>query len=157
MEYSEHYRRVRTFMEMSGQEVNTSPEDIPSPETRILRGKLILEEALETIHALGLIVVPAKDVHRGSPLRHAELSIENTLTDPDDAFIVEDIADGCADMIVVATGTLVCCGVPDVALLEELDRTNFMKISGGERRADGKLLKPPGWKPPRIARAIGLE
>lgn len=34
-------------------------------------------------------------------------------------------------------------------LFEEVHRTNMLKV-GGPTRADGKILKPEGWQPPRI-------
>ena len=50
-----HYNRIKAFMQKVGQE---TPEiaTIPDEKTRILRAKLILEEALETVEALGVKV-----------------------------------------------------------------------------------------------------
>ena len=46
-----HYDRVKAFMQKVGQD---TPEGaaVPDEKTRILRAKLILEEALETVEAL---------------------------------------------------------------------------------------------------------
>jgi len=50
-----HYNRIKAFMQKVGQD---TPEiaTIPDEKTRILRAKLILEEALETVEALGVKV-----------------------------------------------------------------------------------------------------
>jgi predicted HAD superfamily Cof-like phosphohydrolase len=57
--------------------------------------------------------------------------------------------DALGDMIYVIVGTAVEWGVDIGAILDEIHRTNMAK-AGGPRRADGKILKPPGWKPPDI-------
>lgn len=119
------------------------PYTLPSEETRLLRAKVILEEALETINGLG--------VHlslRGT------FAVENGIDDftlrigrPYD---LEKIIDGCCDVIYVATGTLASCGVPDVPHLQEVCQANLDKFPGGVAtfREDGKFLKPEGWEPP---------
>lgn len=60
-----------------------------------------------------------------------------------------EIADGGADLIVVVLGTLISYGIDAEAVWKEVQRTNMEKV-GGKQRADGKILKPPGWKSPRI-------
>ncbi|RME85522.1 MAG: hypothetical protein D6785_04320, partial [Planctomycetota bacterium] len=52
---SPHQKRVEEFMRLAGQEIPEVPT-LPDEKTRLLRSKLILEEALETIHALGFAV-----------------------------------------------------------------------------------------------------
>ncbi|AXN53327.1 MazG-like nucleotide pyrophosphohydrolase [Mycobacterium phage Thonko] len=70
-----------------------------------------------------------------------------------------EIADGLADMIVIAYGTLLAYFGEDAAreVCREVFRSNLAKI--GEdgtvaRRDDGKILKPEGWKPPDIRRVL---
>lgn len=60
-----------------------------------------------------------------------------------------EIADGAVDLMVVTLGTLVSYGIDADAVWKEVQRTNIEKV-GGKVRADGKILKPPGWKPPRV-------
>ena len=60
-----------------------------------------------------------------------------------------EIADGGIDLIYVILGTLVSYGIDADAVWKEVQRTNMEKV-GGKKRADGKILKPSGWKPPRI-------
>lgn len=71
-----------------------------------------------------------------------------------------EIADGLADIIVIAWGTLLTYFGEEAAtaIAREVWTTNLSKVDGtfGEtvRRGDGKLLKPPGWKAPDIAGAL---
>src|SRR5690606_27317494 len=71
------------------------------------------------------------------------------------AFNMLELADGCADLSVVTTGTLSACGIADKALLEEVDRNNIAKFRDGvKKREDGKVLKPEGHQPPDIRRVL---
>ena len=71
-----------------------------------------------------------------------------------------EIADGLADIIVIAWGTLLTYFGEDaaIAICREVWSTNLAKVDGSlgpiQRRADGKLLKPPGWTPPDIASVL---
>ncbi len=110
---------------------------------RELRARLILEEALETVAALGFKIRP----------------IGKTIRDMDDVDMVpveidvniDDIIDGCCDTIYVAVGCLLAHGVPDLPHLAAVNLANNSKFPGGEAVLDeltGKYLKPPGWRPP---------
>ena len=44
-------------------------------------------------------------------------------------------------------------GIPIERVWDEVHRSNMQKI-GGATREDGKILKPDGWTPPNIARAL---
>lgn len=59
------------------------------------------------------------------------------------------IADGLCDLIYVALGTAVACGIDLAPIFEEVHRANMAKTGGGMRE-DGKILKPPGWTPPDV-------
>src|SRR5687767_7963031 len=86
---------------------------IPDVETRRLRAKLILEEAFETIEALGFRMEGTWENYK-----IVEQSPPN----------LELIADGCADLSVVNIGTLIACGIDDVELLREVDEANLRKF-----------------------------
>lgn len=132
-----HYDRVREFMRLAKQD---TPDRIGLPDeaTRLLRARLIYEESLETIHALGCCVHPIGQV------------VIDPRIYPD--FI--GIIDGCADVSVVTIGTLIACGVPDSALLQMVDVNNLAKFGEGHSfRPDGKLVKPSNHQPPDI---VGL-
>ena len=142
-----HYQRVKAFMQKAGQETPSSVT-IPDEKTRHLRASLILEEALETVLALGFDVV-AQD---------APVSIENCKLVGSRKPDLEGIVDGCADISVVTIGTLVACGIEDEPVLAEVDRANLRKFgSGSYVREDGKWMKPPDWQPPDIKQFCNTE
>ena len=60
-----------------------------------------------------------------------------------------EFADGLVDLVWVVLGTAVEAGLPFDELWAEVRRANMDK-RGGEVDSNGKLLKPPGWKPPQI-------
>ena len=64
-----------------------------------------------------------------------------------------------ADLLYVTYGTFSAFGVDADAVFAEVHRANMTKLEG-PRRADGKLLKPPGWQPANVAGIIagqGIE
>lgn len=144
---SNHWNDVATFMWHAKQETPQSPV-VPPESVRKLRASLILEEALETINALGFSVYgldefddPADELRPG----HFELQ-------PDRHASLVEIIDGCCDIAVVTTGTLVACGIPDLPFQNAVNQNNLDKFGPGHSfREDGKLIKPPGHKPPDIA------
>lgn len=66
---------------------------------------------------------------------------------------LEKLSDGLADLIYVTVGTALEFGIPLDRVWAEVQRANMQKASG-PRRADGKVLKPPGWVPPDIHGAL---
>lgn len=144
-------------MHHAGQETPAAPT-IPDEETRVLRAKLILEEALETVKALGVGVRVTTDDGREVDFHHVDHLDFFPAGDVD----LEGVVDGCADISVVTVGTLIAFGVDDEPVLEEVDMANLRKFAPGSyRRDDGKWMKPPGWTPPDIpgvlARLSGVE
>ena len=144
---SPHYIRVREFMQKVGQATPSLPV-VPDEKTRLLRAKLILEEAIETIRAMGVGVrlretggqegVVTVDPHELSFYINGEVDLEA-------------VVDGCADVSVVTIGTLIAFGVDDEPVLEEVDQANLRKFGPGSyERDDGKWIKPPDWTPPDI-------
>lgn len=67
-----------------------------------------------------------------------------------------EIADGLADILVIAWGTLLTYFGEQAAteVCREVWTSNLSKVDGSlgpiQRRDDGKLLKPEGWKPPDV-------
>jgi len=156
---TEHQLRVEEFMRLAGQQVPTRPL-LASPEVRRLRAGLILEEALETIEALGFEVLmkPTDGEADSGPdaLNHGELVVsEKQVREPD----LVEIVDGCADISVVTTGTLCALGVSDKMILAEVDANNLQKFGPGSyrRESDGKWIKPPGHKAPDIMGCLILQ
>jgi predicted HAD superfamily Cof-like phosphohydrolase len=62
--------------------------------------------------------------------------------------------DALIDLLVVTTGALHSMGVDAEAAWNEVMQTNFAKIDPEtgkvNKRKDGKVLKPEGWKPPKL-------
>lgn len=63
------------------------------------------------------------------------------------------IASESADLIVVVLGTCISCGIDLEPVWDEVHKSNMAK-AGGPRREDGKVLKPEGWKSPKIAEVL---
>jgi predicted HAD superfamily Cof-like phosphohydrolase len=136
-------RRIVKFMGKALQKVPTSPV-VPIEEVRRLRAALILEEALETIEALGFcaVVKPVIDGHSCTIVAGGE---------PD----LIEIADGCADIMVVTLGTLSACGIADESVMREVLDSNDSKFADGHYINEiGKLIKSPLYKPARIDQVL---
>lgn len=136
---TEHQQRVEELMRRAGQALPIKPM-VPSVEVRKLRANLILEEALETIEALGFNVVM-------KPF-DGTIEVGPEVREPN----IIEVVDGCADVSVVTIGTLSAFGVSDQPILEAVDANNLEKFGPGsyKRESDGKWMKPPGHKPADI-------
>lgn len=142
---TEHQKRVEYFMSKIGHNVPKTPT-VPPYEVRLLRARLIFEECLETIEALGFTIADKEGVLIVSPIN---IDMEDTIDN------LIEIADGCADISVVTIGTLSACGIHDADLLREIDESNLRKFGpGAHRREDGKWIKPPDWEPPNIKKVL---
>jgi predicted HAD superfamily Cof-like phosphohydrolase len=112
--------RVKQWMADFGQETPDKP-CIPDLETRKLRARLILEECLETIRALGVDVETAyPDLgDTRNTFRFYEKGEPN----------LHEIADGLADLHVVAyCGTGVACGLDMEKVMERVLVANESKM-----------------------------
>ncbi len=132
---SEHQLSVDEFMRLAKQDLPQKPT-LPAENVLKLRAKLILEECLETIAALGFRVEDGLLVSSGPPN-------------------LVEIVDGCCDIAVVTTGTLSACGIPDLPFQRAVNENNLAKFGPGHSiREDGKLIKPPGHRPPDIRKLL---
>ena len=61
-----------------------------------------------------------------------------------------EVADAIVDAIYVLVGMGVEFGIPIVEVWDAVQAANMAKV-GGPKRADGKQLKPAGWKPADVA------
>jgi predicted HAD superfamily Cof-like phosphohydrolase len=153
LDKSYHQLQVEAFMLRQNNPLQTVPvvPTKPSPQARILRAKLIIEEALETIEGLGVDLFL---VSYDQPLRQdGAVSLTRAKLDfeANERFDLIEAVDGCCDLRVVTTGTLSAMGIPDAAVQCEVDNNNLQKFGPGHKiREDGKLIKPMGHKPPRI-------
>lgn len=165
LEKSEHQQQVESFMLRMNNPLQKVPLEptMPSDPELVLRAKLIFEEAMETIEALGVTIQlsvfstePFADANSQAALHDPKLQVptlgKNTIykfyrdarKTPD--FV--EIVDGCCDLKVVTTGTLSACGVCDLLPQRIVDQNNLDKFAEGHYiREDGKLVKPPSHKP----------
>lgn len=147
-------RRVEKFMQDAGQTVRLIPSE-PTPEERVLRAKLILEEAFETCDALGVEVDVSSYDDEGSHCAK-EIDADMFCYRLNDRFDMVEAVDGCLDTMVVTVGTLSCLGVGDALPMELVLDANDAKQTG-PMREDGKRLKPEGWLPPNIERELIMQ
>lgn len=129
---------VEQFHEKFGATIGETPE----LRDHLLAAKLILEEAVETAAALGFHVAAIID----TPDLQENLAIFNKKYEEPH---FEDAVDGLADTLYVVYGAAVRWGIDLQPFVTEVHRANMDK-DGGATRADGKVLKPEGWRPPRI-------
>lgn len=66
------------------------------------------------------------------------------------------IADGIGDAVYVLAGKAITYGIDLRPVWDEIHRANMAKDAGGTR-ADGKVLKPPGWQPPDVAGVLARQ
>jgi predicted HAD superfamily Cof-like phosphohydrolase len=138
-----HNKRVKEFMQKANQETPSMP-GVPDEETRLLRARLILEECLETIEALGVALVDYPD---GLDLKVVGVGD------------MVEVMDGIADICVVANGTAIAYGVDMERIQYLVDQSNLDKFRGDahEDPETGKWIKPSDWEPPNIAEEIGAQ
>lgn len=155
---SHYYRRVRDFMLNAKQETPVNAR-YPDSRTRELRARLIIEEALETVEALGCHVRVMRTDERGHLVHKDGLLI--TAKAPDemppvtDAEMLKQVVDGLADTTVVVLGTFIACGVPDEPAMQEVCDSNDTKFREGfSFRDDGKLRKSPLYRPANFSEVI---
>lgn len=165
---SVHQHSVDAFMRKAQQALPDGPV-VPDAATRVLRAKLIYEEAMETINALGVsvhVAVSPDENHAflNSPLMrrvyHAEFRTRD-IREPasiDYPVDLQGVVDGCCDVSVVTIGTLSAFGVPGYLHQRLVDASNMAKFGpGGHRRDDGKWIKPPDWQKPPLGELLVLQ
>ena len=141
MEINDVTYHVRNFMQKAGQKTPTVLTN-PSKDERILRAKLILEEAMELIErGLGIEVSLNEYILESSKLAYKIVS------EPD----VVEAMDGAADLMWVGVaGVAVVFGCNLEPVLQEVSRSNNSKFIDGYRREDGKWQKGPSYSPADI-------
>lgn len=126
---------VQEFHRKTGQ-----TDTLATPEARALRANLIMEEAVETVAALGY-------------------AVKASIVDPEGFFLVAefnkaytephpiDFIDGLCDLTYVVMGGACNADIDFDRHFDEVHRANMRKLEG-PKRADGKQLKPEGWQGP---------
>lgn len=144
---------IEHFMTSFGQPVYREPQEEPPLADRVLRGRLVLEEAFELIEALGLKV----SFNEGEvPVRVNPKSV--TLhEDNESGYDIIEVGDALADLIVVTKGAGAHLGLPvDEIVLDEVMPSNMSKLDDGKvlRDEGGKILKGKDFFEPNIKRII---
>jgi len=111
-----------------------------------LRARLIAEEAMETIAALGFDCLVQVNVGYEDPTDQGRSIFDAVKMGNED---IVELADGIADTIYVLLGTAVEAGLDMEPIFAEVQRSNMSKIDGPIRE-DGKRLKGPKFSPPNI-------
>lgn len=122
-----NYQKVREFNEAIGK-VPGKPA-VPSATVLQLRKRLIWEE-------------------------YHELMAEFEEIWGDDPTEIDHLVKEAVDVLYVVYGLFVDCGIDADKVFDVVHKSNMNKVSGGKRRADGKLMKPDGWTPPNLAEII---
>lgn len=146
---------VARMMRAFGQEIKAVPE-LPDAATRLLRGRLILEETLETlVRGLGLHI----SVEHGDEqfVIHSIKDLKVSVEGPGD---LVELADGTADMKVVVYGTDNAAGLNAQTIFEEVMDSNMSKTypdGSVQRDGFGKVIKPDHYRPANIEKALGIS
>jgi predicted HAD superfamily Cof-like phosphohydrolase len=171
---------IVTLMKQFEQEVKESPE-LPDATTRLLRARLVFEEALEFVRACGCTVASAQQ-----PVID-EIAVQLVPNGTPD-FV--EYVDGCIDQLVVTYGALNAAGIQAQSAWDEVQRSNMSKAwphcsvcdavlergttgvdlvhpgdsyaHGGawhtilkvHKREDGKFIKAPTYSPANLRRVI---
>lgn len=113
---------IVTLMTQFEQEVKVAPE-LPDEKTRLLRARLVFEEALEFVRSCGCTVsMPGPS---GEEL--AVIDGIHVVTDANVAPDFIEYVDGCIDQLVVTYGALCAAGVKAQSAWDEVQRSNMSK------------------------------
>jgi predicted HAD superfamily Cof-like phosphohydrolase len=128
----------------------------PTPDRSLLRARLLVEEVVELLHAMG-----AKDPES---LIDKLMDSKNDPTikiEAGDEFTDEVDMPGCAhelaDVVVVALGTADSMGIKLSPCFDEIMDSNMTKLGpDGKplRRSDGKLEKGPNYRKPNLTQHL---
>lgn len=127
-------QKIVEFHDAVGAPVPPRPV-VPSLEILALRQKLLQEEFTEATEAWEKLTAVLQSGNHAQPADVTEWVHE------------------LADLLYVTYGAILACGIDADAVFAEVHRANLSKV-GGPRRADGKILKPPGWQPADVRGVI---
>lgn len=150
-ETTEHYDRVRRFMQLAGQVTPDAPAGMDA-KTRELRARLLMEEVLETIvDGLGV------DIDLSATIDSACID-DFEFYAQESEYNATQLLDGCCDVNVITTGTLIAAGMADAEPQRLVDENNLAKFGpGGYLRDDGKWIKPADHQPPNLATEVSRQ
>lgn len=145
--------RVTEFHRAMSLPVRAVPS-VGTADERILRVRMLLEEVLEFAKASAIRVT----VHVGhGGVLHGASDLEFEPHDADEPDLVA-MTHELGDCQVIVSGCAVQLGLPLLAAVSaEIHPANMRKLGPDGRpvlRADGKVVKPEGWKPANVARVV---
>ena len=114
---------IVTLMQLFNQQVKESPE-LPDPETRLLRARLVFEEAIEFVKGCGCTVTLAAS---DGEQQAAVIDQIGVVADPNREPDFIEYVDGCIDQLVVTYGALNAAGVKAEPAWDEVQRSNMSK------------------------------
>jgi predicted HAD superfamily Cof-like phosphohydrolase len=114
---------IVTLMQLFNQQVKESPE-LPDPETRLLRARLVFEEAIEFVKGCGCTVTMAGSDGEEQAAVIDQISV---VLDPEREPDFVEYVDGCIDQLVVTYGALNAAGVKAEPGWDEVQRSNMSK------------------------------
>jgi len=144
--------QVSEFHRLGEHLIAKSPS-IPNQETILLRAALVAEEAFELLDAL----LPGQTGLQGR-LSKAKANLDLLFSEIRDGFVRQteppnliELADACADLDYVVEGTRLTFGINGKPIADAVHLANLAKFGPGSyKKPNGKIGKPPDWKPPDI-------
>lgn len=145
---------VTEFMTTFGQTVRTIPTTDITDTERVLRARLVYEEAVEFVEAMGCFIGYDNEVVDDVRPDHTEKELAKRNPDTrtqDQKIDLVAAADALADITVVTEGSAITLGVDLDRVFDIVHGTNMSKVmpDGTLNRDEfGKVLKPEGWVAP---------
>lgn len=145
---------VAEFHRASELPVRTIPTTDISESERVLRARLVVEEALEFAEAMGFYTLELQD---GTLVDFVSGGLARVYQYPDvETIDLTAAADALADIEYVIHGSAHTLGVPLADVFDIVHAANMRKVDPAtgrvkRRESDGKVLKPDGWVAPDLA------
>jgi len=114
---------IVTLMKQFDQQVKDAPE-LPDPATRLLRARLVFEEALEFVKGCGCTVTTTS---AGAKAETPVIDDISVVLDPVGKPDLTEYVDGCIDQLVVTYGALNAAGIKAQPAWDEVQRSNMSK------------------------------
>lgn len=140
---------VRVFHATYELPIATGPAEVDRDRVH-MRMALVTEELVELIAA----------VYGERAAARVDAAITAAVADDDGNRDTVGAADALGDLVYVIYGMALECGIPLPAVLAEIQASNLSKLDADGRpilRADGKVLKGPGYRPPDVAGVLARE
>jgi predicted HAD superfamily Cof-like phosphohydrolase len=133
---------IVTLMEQFNQQAKESPE-LPDPGTRLLRARLVFEEAIEFVRGCGCTVTMPLAGSNGEE-QTAVIDSIGVVLDPTGNPDLVEYVDGCIDQLVVTYGALNAAGVKAQSAWDEVQRSNMSKAWPHCSVCDAVLVQDAG-------------